>query len=176
MRGVRPRRESVVGNRRRTWSETDDRNLQQLHASGNQVRVIAKKLGRDAKSISNRLQYLKRRQRLAHLTDRPGVDERMSGIGSLTLSSPTVEATSERKVSPKNPGFWILSMSDVDRYRREAERCRRLAARTIDLVDKNVLQRMADELLRRAHAAEMEQLSLFFLTTSSVDHIGRVNS
>jgi hypothetical protein len=145
---------SVIGDRRITWSETDDNILQQLHASGNQLRAIARKLGRDPLSISNRLQYLKRRRRRVSLTDRFDVDEEMPGTDSLMQPFLAMAATRETRASPKDLDSAIDLMSDVDRYRREAERCRRLAARTIDLVEKSVLQRMADELLRRALAAQ----------------------
>ena len=85
-------------------------------------------------SISKRLQHLKRKQRLARRLTR----------------------LRERGVA-KNSSSAILPMPDVDGLRREAERCRRLAMVTIDLVEKNVLQRMAGELLRRAQAAEMHK-------------------
>lgn len=47
--------------------------------------------------------------------------------------------------------------ADVDHYRQEAERCLRLAARTKDPIERNVLQRMADELLRRSEVTELDR-------------------
>lgn len=43
-------------------------------------------------------------------------------------------------------------MSDTDHYRTEAERCRRLAAKSANAIEKDALQRMADEWLRLAQA------------------------
>ena len=43
-------------------------------------------------------------------------------------------------------------MSDAEIARAEAERCRRLAAKTVDPIDKHVLQRMADEWLKLAQS------------------------
>jgi len=41
-------------------------------------------------------------------------------------------------------------MSEAEIARTQAEKCRRLAAKTVDPVDKHALQRMADEWLRLA--------------------------
>jgi hypothetical protein len=70
LQGMWVRRKFIDGDGRRTWSEDDDRNLHLLHELGDRVQVIAKKLGRDAMSISNRLQHLKRQHRLARLIDK----------------------------------------------------------------------------------------------------------
>jgi hypothetical protein len=45
-------------------------------------------------------------------------------------------------------------MSEADVARTEAEKCRRLAVRAADRIDKDALQRMADEWLRLAQANE----------------------
>jgi hypothetical protein len=45
-------------------------------------------------------------------------------------------------------------MSDSARFRREAKRCHRLAARAADPIDKEALQWMAGEWLKLAYAAD----------------------
>lgn len=42
--------------------------------------------------------------------------------------------------------------ADITRFRSEAEKCRRLAVKAVDRIDKDTLQRMADEWLRLAQA------------------------
>ena len=43
-------------------------------------------------------------------------------------------------------------MSEAEIAHTQAEKCRRLAAKTVDPIDKHALQRMADEWLRLAQA------------------------
>jgi len=128
-------RKSIGGDGRRTWSESDDRELRSLLAAGKRIQVIAKKLGRNTMSISNRLQHFKRQERLA----RQAGDNHASGIAE--------HAAAELPAAP-----------DVAHLRQEAERCLRLATMATDLVERNVLQRMAGELLRRVQAAGVHRL------------------
>ena len=61
-----------------------------------------------------------------------------------------------------------MSDADVDRCRAEAEKCRRLAARASDPIEKDALQRMADEWLRVAQGSLMQEAANSDGLTSSV--------
>jgi len=50
--------------------------------------------------------------------------------------------------------YWFMTEADVARYRREAEECRRRAAKTVDPVQKDSWHRMADEWLKLAQEAQ----------------------
>lgn len=51
-------------------------------------------------------------------------------------------------------GATAMTETDENRYRREAEECRRLAAKAVSPIDRDRLHRMADEWLKLAQGLQ----------------------